>query len=338
MKSQFSQIFVVLMLPLLLVIYSHSINDSRRSGNTKSIVWDANENNMTGYRIPSIVITPNETVLAFAEERAIYVDQAPKSLVLKRSIDQGKTWSSNIYIEKSTGEYWSEHHDEIDPRDAQDKKEVWMNTAPSIDAKSGTVFFFYALNEGSVAGQNLQRYTKLFYKSSHDDGLTWSTRTEVTYLLNCKQDGSPNKGRSGAWNTEKNGFSCDFLGRAFHLPGPGHGIQLSDGRLLIPIWSRTALATFNAQSLRPVSERKYGLRTIYSDDHGATWKAGKAFGHYGLNMNESRIVELDNGDLYINARYSSNDPKTNNHRITGLSKDRGRTWTALQIDKNFAFF
>ena len=205
-------------------------------------------------------------------------------MVLKRSVDQGKTWSTNIYIEKSNGEYWSEHRDEIDVRDVPDKMEVWMNTAPIIDAENGTLFFFYALNEGSVAGQNLQRYTRVFYKYSNDDGLTWSLRKEVTHLLNTKQNGTPNKDKDAGWITDKNGFRCDFLGRAFHLPGPGHGIQLSDGRLLIPVWSRTALADLDAKSLNPVSERAYGIRTIYSDDHGATWKSGTAFGHDGLNM------------------------------------------------------
>jgi len=301
----------------------------------KTDVWKPDETNVEGYRIPGIVVTNEGTVLAFAEERPIFGDEEPKSIVLKRSIDGAQTWSNNIYIEKCNGEYWLNHINEIGPRDNKDKKEVWTNTAPIVDTTTGRILFFYSLSEGAVSGQNLQRYTKVFYKYSDDDGLTWSDRNEVTDVINAKENGMPNKDENGNWVADANGFPCDYLGRAFHMPGPGHGIQLSNGRLLLQVWNRTALESLD-NGVIPVSERKYGICTIYSDDHGSTWKYGSAFGHNGLTMNESRMAELENGDVYMNARYViRNSGEKNNYRIKAISHDKGITWSDVKIDKNF---
>ncbi len=304
-------------------------------GIEKSVVWTAGENNVDGYRIPGIVVTDKGTVLAFAEERPVFGDEDPKSIVLKRSKDGGKSWSDNRCIEKCDGSYWAANSDKIDPLDVKEKKEVWTNVAPLIDKETGRIFFFYALSEGAVAGQNLQRYTKVFYKYSDDDGVNWSERSEITDILNAKEDGTPNEDANGARITDANGFSCDYLGRAFHMPGPGHAIQLSGGRLLLQVWNRTALGVLNKGEI-PVAERKYGICTIYSDDHGGSWHYGSAFGHDGMNMNESRMAELSNGDVYINARYvSTRSGSPDNHRITAISHDKGLTWSDIHIDTNF---
>ncbi|WP_423127771.1 sialidase family protein [Gaoshiqia sp. Z1-71] len=301
----------------------------------KSVVWEARENNADGYRIPGIVVTTKGTALAFAEERLLYGDADPKSLVVKRSIDDGFSWSESIYVEKCDGSFWSENQDQITPSDSKEKKEVWTNICPLIDRETGRIFFFYALSEGKVAGKNLQRYTRLFYKTSDDDGLNWSERVELTNMMKVKADGLPNVDKNGKLRTDANGFPCDFMGRSFHMPGPGHGIQLSNGRLLLPVWSRTALAVAGKGEI-PVEERKYGLGTIYSDDHGMSWKFGSAFGHDGWNMNESRLAELRNGDVYINARYvNPASAGRNNQRIVAKSQDGGVYWGDIHIDKNF---
>lgn len=305
------------------------------AGCVKSVVWDKGEDGSEGYRIPGIVVTSRGTVLAFAESRITYADDAPKHLVMKRSLDGGMSWSETYYIEKSDGNYWKEHHSEISPFDNPDKKEVWTNVCPVVDKVTGRIFFFYSLSEGTVGEKNLQRYTRVFYRYSDDEGQTWSGRVDVTELLHVKKDGSPNKDKEGRWIPDANGFPCDYLERAFHMPGPGHGIQLSSGRLLLPVWHRKALGSIDGTTVA-LHHRQYGLSTLYSDDHGNSWKHGSFFGHDGLNMNESRLVELSTGDVYINARYVNNDPnEKNNRRMTALSHDGGVHWTDIRIDENF---
>lgn len=333
MKSNYN-IYSVYVLFLVLCVASVGCTDKKTKPkkSEKRVVWSTNENSNDGYRIPGIVVSAKGTVLAFSEERPDFHDDAPKSIVAKRSLDNGVTWSGNIYIEKSDGTYWNNNSEKIHPMDVKDKKEVWTNIAPVVDTSTGRIFFFYSLSEGAIAGQNLQRYTNVFYKYSDDDGLTWSDRNNITPIINVNEAGLPNIDENGDAVVDKNGFPCDFLGRAFHMPGPGHGIQLSNGRLLLQIWSRTALGTLN-QGKIPISERKYGISTIYSDDHGKTWDFGTAFGQEKL-MNESRMAELANGDVMINSRYLSPDQK-NNHRLTAISHDGGITWTDPKIDKSF---
>lgn len=297
-------------------------------------VWSAGEMGMEGYRLPGITITTHGTVLAFAEARVDYGDSTPNHIAMKRSKDGGLTWSKSIIIEESNGEYWKNHKNHVSHQYEQDKKEVWVNPTPVLDSITGRIFVFYALNEGEVLGQNLQRYSRVFYKYSDDDGLSWSDRIDITDILNANKKGQPNKDENGEWITDDNGFSSDYLGRAFHLPGPGHGIQLSGGRLLVQLWSRTALATLQT-GIKPVEDRKYGLTTIYSDNHGATWSKGESFGHEGENMAESRMLELENKDIYVNSRYVSLEQPSSNYRITAISNDKGVSWTDIKVDKNF---
>lgn len=325
---------LICVLSLFFVTSKGGINNRKKETScfTISTVWREGENGMDMHRIPGIVITRNGTALVFTEARPDSKDEAPKDIVLKRSIDGGLSWSENIYIERCDGSYWQKHQNEIDENDHPNKLEVWTNMTPIYDKEIGRTFLFYALSEGAVAGQNLQRYTKVFYKWSDDDGINWSERIDITNILNSNKDGEPNKDGNGNWITDSNGFPCDYLGRAFHMPGPGHGIQLNNGRLLLQCWNRKAIRVFNG-GIVPRNEREYGVSTIYSDDHGETWHYGSAFGHNGQNLNESRILELENGDVYLNGRYTSN--KRNNHRITAISHDQGVTWTDISIDESF---
>ena len=106
-----------------------------------------------------------------------------EQLGLKRSTDGGRTWGDEIVIERKDGAYWNAHgHPGV--------KETWTNCAPVVDKETGKIFYFYALNDFDQR-KHRQRVTKVFYKVSEDDGLTWSDRVEDTDILNVKKDGSP---------------------------------------------------------------------------------------------------------------------------------------------------
>ncbi|MCP4782683.1 MAG: exo-alpha-sialidase [Fuerstiella sp.] len=280
MRSVFC--LVVLLLPCLTMADEPFIEEA--------LVWDFKEGGYDTHHVYGFAVTREGTVLAFSEGREKAKDDAgPKDQLLKRSTDGGRTWGTEIVIERKDGTYWNANgHPGV--------KETWTNCAPVVDRVTGNIFYFYALNDpDKEAGQ---RVTRVFYKKSVDDGLTWSDRVDVTGILNARKDGTPNKDANGNWILNGNGFPCDYLGRAMHMPGPGHGIQASDGRLILQFWNRTSVRNHR-------DNRLYGVTVIYSDDHGATWKFGGFVDDGQAGMNESRIVELEDGCFYVNARWAT---------------------------------
>lgn len=206
-------------------------------------------------------------------------------------ITRGDDAPHDIVGKRSTdgGRTWSETI-LIEPSDGE---QSWTNPTPVVDRRTGDVFLCYALNHENAA-------TRLFLRRSTDDGRSWGDRIELTGLF----DGNP-----AEWTV--------------HLSGPGHGIQLRDGRLVIQVWHRREVSL-------PVPERRYGVGVVISDDHGKTWRAG---GTLPLDVtypiNESRIVERPDGSLILNGRYASSGVHP---RIRSVSRDGGDTWSAPVFD------
>src|ERR1039458_7872928 len=69
------------------------------------------------------------------------------------------------------------------------------------------------------------------------------------------------------------------------IPGPGVGIQMRSGRLVIPCNHVIGTIATN--------------HVIYSDDHGKTWHLG---GTTDSNTDENQLVELADGSLMLNIR------------------------------------
>ena len=168
-------------------------------------------------------------------------------------------------------------------------KESYANPTPLVDPKSGKIFLFYARNIENKSSE-------VFYLTSKDHGATWSGPESVTSL-----------------------FHSDPLKRPFHLPGPGHGIALKNGRLILQVWHRYSVEL-------SIPERKYGVSVIYSDNHGRTWKSGGYIPQTdSMPANESRLVELKNGSILLDCRYAANTGEIK--RIQSFSTDKGRTWS-----------
>jgi sialidase-1 len=103
-------------------------------------------------------------------------------------------------------------------------------------------------------------------------------------------------------------------GSAEYATGPGVGIQLRSGRLLIPCDSKSENGTVRESHV------------ILSDDGGKTWKLG---GVVGPDCNECQAVELSDGSVMLNMRTF----RANNRRLVSVSKDGGTTFSKPREDE-----
>ncbi len=156
------------------------------------------------YRIPAIETAPNGTLLAFAEARKYNLDDPGGSkqdidLVLKRSTDQGKTWSAMVVIE-DPGEFWSA----ANPATVVDRQtgRVWVHYLRCKPGR-GT----YEARPGTDDAQNLVRF-------SDDNGASWSEPIDLTAAARDMNDPQ--------WHIT--------------VVGPGGGLQTRSGRLIAPAW------------------------------------------------------------------------------------------------------
>lgn len=128
-----------------------------------------------------------------------------------------------------------------------------------VDKTTGDIFIFYAYKVRWTSPVEEIRYIK-----STDNGDTWSNPVDIK-----NQVFNPNAINMWA--------------------GPGNGIQLRSGRLVVP-FSLNAIG--NQDSIQTCF--------IYSDDHGQTWSRSTNASSTGLE--EPTMVELNNGQLLLNAR------------------------------------
>jgi len=163
------------------------------------------------------------------------------------------------------------------------------NPTPVLERKTGTIFLLLTRNPGNVTErQTGERDRTVWITRSTDEGASWSPPAEITSQV--KQPG---------WT--------------WYATGPGNGIQLRSGRLVIPC----------DHNVGPVQRYSH---IIYSVDRGETWKIG---GIAGEKTNECAVAELKNGELVLNMRSYHGK----NRRAVQRSRDGGGTWSPLELDE-----
>jgi sialidase-1 len=245
------------------------------------------------YHIPGIVVTAKGTVLAWCEARkraAGVSDWDDIRILMRRSTDEGKTWSApkSIAIVDGPKEKnpFALKMKNVDPND------VTYNNPVMIADKDGTVHMLFCLE-----------YMRCFYQRSDDDGLTFSKPVEITATFDA--------------------FKKDYDWKVL-ATGPDHSIQLKNGRLIVPVWLSTGTGG-NAH-------RPSVTATIYSDDQGATWKAGDIAvpcTDEWINPNETVAIELNDGRVMLNVRSESKSHR----RLVTVSPDGATGWSTPKFDE-----
>lgn len=166
------------------------------------------------------------------------------------------------------------------------------NATPIVDFITGDIHLLYQVD-----------YAKCYYIKSTDDGITWSQPEEITKTIDSFKKVYP-------W--------------VVLAPGPGHGIQLMNGRLVVPFW----LSDGGGKEFGPKhrGHRPSIVVSVYSDDHGKTWNAGEIAvpdNDVTVIPNETSCVQLADGRVLFNSRNES----INYRRLFTYSEDGATNWS-----------
>jgi sialidase-1 len=238
------------------------------------------------YRIPGLVVTAKGSLLAYAEARkTLRGDWGAIDIVLRRSTDGGRSWSPMKVIAQVDGA--KTKNPVATAQNLASLEEVTYNNPVAIaDRKPGVVHFLFCLE-----------YMRAFYLRSEDDGQSFSAPREITSTFDQ--------------------FKKDYDWKVL-ATGPGHGIQLRNGRLLVPVW--LSLGT-GGHAHRPSV-----TATIYSDDSGKSWHRSEiavANTTEFINPNETAAAQLNDGTVMLNVRTESRQHR----RVIVTSPDGATNWT-----------
>ncbi|MEU9338969.1 sialidase family protein [Streptomyces sp. NPDC048290] len=250
---------------------------------TVTVPFRAGREGYASYRIPALVTTAKGTLLAFCEGRVDSgKDWGHIDIVLKRSTDGGRTWGP-LQVAADNG------------------ANLAGNPAPVV-LHTGRILLVH-VRSSAAASEDLILTGKVsdadgrrvWVQHSDDDGLTWSAPRDITAQV--KQPG---------WR--------------WYATTPGHGIQLTGGRIVVP-GNHTVPPAPGGTGAEP----QYNCgHCLLSDDLGETWYLGyldqNTDGY--INVNETMAAELPDGRVYFNAR---NDSRSPGNRADAHSTDGGRT-------------
>lgn len=264
-----------------------------------SVIYTSGQEGHKIYRIPAIIQNGQGGLLAFAEGRVQGSnDFGDINIVLKRSADEGKTWSALTTL--------------VDFHELQAG-----NPTPILDSTDprfpkGRIFLFY--NTGNNHENEIREgkgLREVWYITSTDGGLTWTKPVNITFQVH-----RPNQPK---WNAAYT-FKEDWR---HYANGPGHGMQFTQG----PYVGRILIAANHSEGPRGERGADYRAHTFYSDDHGATFQLGASISIPGSN--ESSATEISGGRLIMNVRNQRGDIR---QRIIGLSDDGSATWKETYFD------
>ena len=241
------------------------------------------DSGFTCHRIPALTTTTNGWILAAWDGRPDNCQDAPQanSIIYRISKDGGKSWTPvKTAIAGTPGA----------------NKVGYSDPSFVVDRTSGTIFLFSvkSYDAGLFKSQlgtdpSARNILHAHVIESHDNGETWVNTRTITDQVTA--------GHESEWFTR--------------FASSGEGIQLRYGAHAGRLIQQYAVANTGTTSLMAVS--------VYSDDHGATWKPGAPTEG---SADENKVVELSDGRLLLNSRTQG----TAGQRLEAISYDGGQTW------------
>jgi sialidase-1 len=251
-------------------------------------LFEENTDGFVSYRIPGLVVTAKGTVLVFCEARKYSgLDWGEIEIHQRRSTDGGRSFSPARQV-AHLGPRLPRNPANADQPPGKvigDSGQQTVNNPVVIADRDGTVHFIYCVE-----------YMRTFYVRSTDDGLTWSRPVDITGTMD--------------------GFRPEWPWRVV-ATGPCHGIQLRDGRLVVPVWLAKAEGGAHGKAV---------VATIFSDDKGATWQRGDiAVPNTAATpgVSEATMAQLNDGRVMLVARNHA----PGHRKIAVFSRDGATGWS-----------
>ncbi len=306
----------------------------------EAILFTSGEEGYSNYRIPSIITAQDGTLLAFCEARKINrSDSGDIDLVLKRSEDNGKTWSPLTVV-------W----------DAGD--DTAGNPCPVVDERTGRIVMLMCWNLGSDHGRDLHAGTgkdtrRVYQTHSDDHGQTWAQPREITSAVKdpswwwyatgpgvgIQIKNGPHKnrlvipsnyttqGHYGAHTlySDDGGESWSISDWIQPTVNESQVVELSDGRLMM---------NMRTQGVKETKRPYSGYRSIaFSDDGGQTWSDPVADDELGDPVCQASLIRYDDKHLlFSNPSPPISLERGPRERMTiRLSRDNGQNWPAEYV-------
>lgn len=312
----------ILFATLLCITFSAAANDGR----IRSLVFDAGEAGSRFYRIPAVAVAADGSIVALADKRGASSVDLPNtiSVVCKRSVDGGRTWSEAVTVaqgDSAAGRTFG------DPTIVLDRR-----TGNLVSVFSGDTGFFVSTPEHPA---------RFYVAISADNGLTWSEPRPILEEMYTKgwtgafaasghilqtDDGrimfvanartTPKRNNTDVYEflcvSPDGGRTWEVANPDARIPAEGNGnesmvVELADGSLLM--------------SIRSSSARRFSR----SSDGGRTWSPATTI---------PELVEPNcNGDI-IALRHApgvllhsiANHPTERRDVSIFASFDQGKTW------------
>lgn len=299
------------------------------------LIFKAGEDGYACFRIPVILSTKNGSLLAFAEGRKNNCgDAGDIDLVLKRSADNGKTWTPLQVV-------WS------------DGANTCGNPAPVLEERSGRILLLSTWNLGTdhepaIIDGTSKDTRRIFILQSDDDGSSWSQPREITGSVKLKdwtwyatgpvngiqiQKGK-HKGRLVIPCDHIEGNTKKYYSHVVYSDNGGSDWQLG-GTTPADLVNESTVAEAG-KGLLILNMRNYGKdrfrKTATSKDGGKSWSMPVA--HTGLVepvCQASLIAVEGKGKIPVLVFSNPADAKKRINMTIKFSFDRGGTWPVQQL-------
>ena len=266
----------------------------------ETFVFEGGKEGHKIYRIPAIIDLPNGDFLAFAEGRVNGSDDfGDVNLVMKRSVDEGKSWSSlQLLVDYETLQAG--------------------NPAPVVDLHDpehpeGVVYLFYNTGNNHEYDIRMNRGVReVWMMKSFDLGNTWQEPINITLQVH-----KPNNPEFNPAYTSKEDWR-------HYANTPGHAFQFQQGKFKGRIYVAAN------HSVGPPQEdfMEYRAHGFFSDDHGKTFQLSESIEIPGSN--EAIAAEISDDRMIMSIRNQRGDIRS---RILAYSSDGGKSWDEAYFEK-----